>query len=201
MKIKRPALFSQIKKQYQTRSQARRENIGKANDALSKSKRAIFALHRNDPAGAAKLIKEAVQLFVVCEKKFIKFPNLIHEGAYRAALEEYAEALLFDQYLKKGSIGKIDKRAMAPDIYLAGLSDTTGEIVRYAIREVTSGNFDQVKKAKAAVEMIIEFLLDLDLTGYQRTKFDQAKKNLRRLEEIIYDISIRSTASMDFSSR
>ena len=193
MKMKRPALFLQIKKQYQTRAQARRDIIGTSNEALSKSKRAIFAFHRDDPSGAEKLLGEARKLFSACEKKFSRFPNLEHEGAYRAALEEYAEALLFQGYLKNGKIGKIDARAMSPGIYLAGLSDTTGEIVRYAVRQVTSGKIKEVKKAQASVEMIIEFMLDLDLTGYHRTKFDQAKKNLRRLEEIIYDVSLRSS--------
>jgi predicted translin family RNA/ssDNA-binding protein len=190
--MKRPAVFSQIRKKYHAHYQARRELIGKSNEALSKSKRSIFALHREDFKGADKLLEEVVALLKVCEKSFKRFPNLAEQGAYRAALEEYAEALLFRGFLKEGEIPKdLDPRVMEPSIYLAGLSDATGEMVRYAVRQVTLGNAQVVAQVHDAVRMIIEFFLDIDLTGYLRTKFDQSKKNLSRLENMAYDLAIR----------
>ena len=189
--MKRPAVFQQIQKSYQTHTKARRDVMVHSNDALSKSKRAIFALHRNDFTQAREYLDQAQALFKSCEASFRSFPELREEGAYRAGLEEYAEACLFESYLQKGSIGKIDPRAMASSIYLAGLCDATGEMVRYAVRQVTLGHPEGVVQIHETVSMIIEFLLDLDLTGYVRTKFDQAKKNLSRLEEMSYDLAIR----------
>lgn len=180
-----------MKKRYSTRSVLRRELIGRANDALSKSKRAIFALHRDDVTQASSLLQEAEKLFKSIEGNFKRFPNLKYEGAYKAALEEYAEASLFKLWFETRKLGKIDARAMEPEIYLAGLSDTTGEIVRYAMRQVSNGNTHAVEEAREVVTMVIEFFLEMDLTGYLRTKFDQAKKNLRRLEEMVYDLAIR----------
>lgn len=189
--MKAPALFSQMSKRYGDREKERRNLIGRSNEALSKSKRAIFALHRDDEKAAHSLLAEAEKLFKGIESRFKKFPDLVHEGAYRAAVEEYAEAWLFESYLKNGKLGKINPRAMEPGIYLAGLSDATGEIVRYAMRQATLGNTKAVESAREVVAMVIESLLDMDLTGYLRTKFDQAKKNLRRLEEMAYDLSLR----------
>ncbi len=162
-----------------------------SNEALSKSKRAIFALHRADEKSSAHLLQEAVILFTKAERLMKRAQNLRYDGAYRAALEEYAEALLFTQYLKTGKMGEIDARAMDPLVYLAGLSDATGEIVRYTVLQVTKGHGDRVSQAHDVVEMIIEFMLDLDATGYLRTKFDQAKGNLKRLEDILYDLSLQ----------
>lgn len=88
---------------------------------------------------------------------------------------------------------------MDPLVYLSGLSDTTGEIVRHTLRQVTHGKTDQVIHVRDTVEMVIEFMLDLDATGYLRTKFDQAKGNLKRLEDMLYDLSLRQ--SVDVSSR
>jgi len=189
--MKRPAILSQFQKRYHGQQEARRALIGTSNEALSKSKRAIFALHRDDPKAASDLLGQAQKLFKTAERGFKKFPALQYEGAYKAALEEYAEALLFEQYLRTGKLGKIDERAMDPYVYLAGLTDTTGEMVRYAVRQVTLGNVSVVGEVYAAVEMVVEYLLDMDLTGYLRTKFDQAKKNLRRLEGMTYDLAIR----------
>ena len=190
--MKTPSVLTKLQKEYQSHAKARREIIGRANEALSLSKRSIFALHRGSQKEAGTLLQQAKELFQTSEKLFKKHPELSQEGAYHAALEEYAEALLFQQFLVQGTIGEIDKRAMNADTYFAGLSDTTGEIVRYALRQVTLGNVEALAPARETVEMIIEYFLGLDLTGYLRTKFDQAKKNLSRLEEMSYDISIRS---------
>ncbi len=194
-----PAIFSKIKSQHRAHEQVRREVIAFSNEALSKSKRAIFAMHRDDHASAADLLKQASDLFTKAEQRFKKSKGLQYEGAYRPALEEYAEALLFAQYLKTGKIGAIEARAMEPLVYLSGLSDTTGEIVRYTLRQVTHGKTDELIHARDTVELVIEFMLDLDATGYLRTKFDQAKGNLKRLEDMLYDLSLRQ--SVDFSSR
>lgn len=192
--MKRPTWFAQIQKQSLAHGKARRELVGKAGDALSKSKRAIFALHRDDAKEADVLLRQAALQLADIEKSFRRFPQLEDEGAYRAALEEYAEALLFAGYVRTGRIVRLDTRLSDPSIYLAGLSDATGEMLRYATRQVTLHNGAAVGQAHETVAMVIEFMLDLDLTGYLRTKFDQAKKNLARLEQMTYDLAIRGYA-------
>jgi len=184
------SFFSVLEKTYHAQAKARGEVIRASSQALNISKRAIFALHRGDTTQAEALLKEASDHFAGCEKLFKTFPSL-KEGAYTAALEEYAEALLFRQYVEKKSMGKIEKRAMTTEVYLGGLSDATGEIVRYAMRQATQGNMKAVSEAEKIVSQVVEDLLRLDLTGYLRQKFDQAKKNLRQLEQILYDISRR----------
>jgi predicted translin family RNA/ssDNA-binding protein len=165
--------------------------MARSGEALSKSKRAIFASHRGDLAGAEHLLSEVQTQLRSMEKSIRSLPELKHEGSYRAALEEYAEASLFVGFLKTGGIEKLNGCLQTPSVYLAGLADATGEMVRYATRQVTLGNPESVKDVRAVVSMVIEFMLDLDLTGYLRTKFDQAKKNLTRLEEMSYDLAIR----------
>ena len=183
------SIYKKIAKDYSARAKARRENINQANLALSLSKRSIFAQHRDDLKTAEKLLKDVLDHLKNCEKSFKKFPELAYEGSYLAALEEYAEAQLFINYLKKKTVVSIDYRCMRPQTYLGGLSDMTGEISRYAIRQATQGNYEEVKKATKTVEEVISFLYQLDLTGYLRTKFDQAKKNLRHLEQMNYEIN------------
>ncbi|MCR4314213.1 MAG: hypothetical protein NUV84_03135 [Candidatus Uhrbacteria bacterium] len=189
--MKRPSVFAQVQKSYQTQSKGRRELMARSNDALSTSKRAIFALHRGDAKTAEELLSHAVSQFVAIEKTVRALPELKEEGSYRAALEEYAEARIFAGYVKSGKIVKLESRANAPSIYLAGLADATGEMVRWATRQVTLGNDGAVKDVSEVVAMVIEYMLDLDLTGYLRTKFDQAKKNLSRLEQMTYDLTVR----------
>lgn len=189
--MKRPSIFTQIQKSYQAQSKARKELMARSNDALSTSKRAIFALHRGDQKTADELLSRVVSQFVAIEKSFRVQPELKEEGSYRAALEEYAEARIFAGYVKSGTIVKLELRANVPSIYLGGLADATGEMVRWATRQVTLGNDGAVREVQEVVAMVIEYMLDLDLTGYLRTKFDQAKKNLSRLEQMTYDLTVR----------
>ncbi len=35
-------------------------------------------------------------------------------------------------------------------------------------------------------------LIDFDMTGYLRTKYDQARGHLRKLEQMAYEIKLRS---------
>ena len=189
--MKRPHVFTQVAKHHQLQSRMRRALMVRSNDALSKSKRAIFALHRDDLSAATQALAEIAQEFRDMEKSIRANPELKNEGSYRAALEEYAEASLFAGYVKTGGLVKLEARAQDSSIYLAGLADATGEMVRWATRQVTLGNDAAVKQTQEVVAMVIEFLLDLDLTGYLRTKFDQAKKNLSHLEQMTYDLAIR----------
>ncbi len=194
--MKRPSAFKNVQTKYQAHSRARRELIARSSDALSKSKRAIFALHRDDQKGAQEFLASAAKQFGAIEKTFRSIAELRDEGSYRAALEEYAEGRLFAGFLEHGKIVALEARANAPSIYLAGLADTTGELVRYATRQVTLGHPEVLQEVQETVSMVIEFMLDLDLTGYLRTKFDQAKKNLSRLEQMTYDLAIGRRGSV-----
>lgn len=189
-------LLQHLKGEYDTYEQARRELIGVSNAALSKAKQAIFALHRDDEREATRLLREVESTFRGLEKVFKKIDGLRWEGAYRAALEEYVEAKLFFEFLHSGRQGLRLSGGLASvridaDTYLAGLSDLTGEIARKCVQRATQGRVKEVEQLAEAVRAIVGELIKFDLTGYLRTKYDQAKQNLRRVEEVLYDIKMR----------
>ena len=66
-----------------------------------------------------------------------------------------------------------------------------GELLRYAIKSATEKKFEEVKKCRLAADEIITELVDMNLTGYNRQKFDQAKQALHKLEQVLYEVSIR----------
>jgi len=189
-------LFLKLKKEYDTYEAARRELIGVSNTTLSKAKQAIFALHRDDEKSAAAFLDEVERTFGNLEKQFKALPELRYEGAYRAALEEYVEAKLFYGFLQSKrtdlrSVGGRSSVHVDADTYLAGLSDFTGELTRKCVQRATQGRMNDVEKLTEAVRAIVGELIKFDLTGYLRTKYDQTKQNLRRMEEVLYDIKIR----------
>lgn len=182
--------FEQLKKEYDRSNNERRQIISIANIILHNSKRAIFATQRGDFTKAEELISENEEQILELEKKF-GFERLSEEGAYRAGVEEYVEAKLFYQASRRGKIDKVGKLKIDVESYLAGISDLTGELVRLAINQAAAGKVGEVKKIKEMVNEIMSELVEFDFTGYLRTKYDQAKTNLRKIEQIIYEINIR----------
>lgn len=184
-------LFQQLKKDFDFYSKERQSVISKSNDALSKSKQAIFAFHRDNLREGAGLLKEVEMIFNDLEKKFKKEEELRYEGAYRAALEEYVEAKFFGKVLKGEKIDFIKEVVVDTDSYLAGLCDLTGELTRKAVLFATERKFKEVDQMAQAVRQIMAELIKFNLTGYLRTKYDQAKQSLRRVEEVLYEVKMR----------
>ena len=169
----------------------RRDVIKVAGDAQQMAKKAIFAMQRDDKEAADQLIKTALGLLAELNKKYKTEKDLFTEGSYRAALEEYTEAALFRQYLLKQVIGKMKGLEIDSDTLVGGLCDLPGELCRYAIKSATERDFVEVKKCFATAEEIVAELVDMDLTGYSRQKFDQAKQSLHKLEHIVYEVSMK----------
>ncbi|MFZ2310531.1 MAG: hypothetical protein WAW11_03230 [Patescibacteria group bacterium] len=181
----------QLKKDYQAQESERRQIISLSNNVLFHSKKAIFALHRNEIKIADAKLKEMEDSLLQLEKKFgIKRIN--EEGAYRAAIEEYVEAKLLSFVIKGEKIDRIKKLKLGNDAYLGGICDLLGELVRKATNEAAAGNFDQVEKIKKLSNDIMDQLIDFDMTGYLRTKYDQARGHLRKLEQMAYEIKLRT---------
>jgi predicted translin family RNA/ssDNA-binding protein len=49
----------------------------------------------------------------------------------------------------------------------------------------------EVEKIKGVINDIMSELVEFDMTGYLRTKYDQARGNLRKIEQINYEVKIR----------
>jgi len=184
-------LFQKLLKDYTDYNEKRHEMIKEASDALKKSKQAIFSLHRGNTKEAGTLLEETESIFKKLKRWIKKEEGLKYEGVYRAALEEYVEGQMFYNFLKGEKIDFINDIEIGYEEYLSGLCDFTGELVRKAVVLVTEGKREEIIRYKKVMEQIIEELIKFDLVGKLRQKYDEAKRNLKRMEEIFYDIKIR----------
>lgn len=182
--------FQKLKKDHEKTIGERRQIISLANTILHDSKRSIFALHRGDKKKAIEDLIDIEKRFKHLEKKF-GFKRINQEGAYKAGAEEYVEAKMFYNLLNNKKLSKIDNLNFTYDTYLGGICDTTGELVRMAVNLAAKGDFKEVTKIKRTIQDIINELIQFDMAGYLRTKFDQAKGNLRKIEQLDYEIKIR----------
>lgn len=182
--------IQQLKKDYDKSEIERRKIISASNSILYDSKRAIFALHRNDIAKAKKYLIEIEKCLIKMGKSF-GFERLNLEGSYKAAAEEFVEAKMFYLMLTNKKIDKIKNISLNLDSYIGGLCDLTGELLRRATNLASKNKSKEVYKIKKLIEEILAELVEFDIIGYLRTKYDQAKNNLHKIEQINYEIKIR----------
>ena len=185
-------LFEKLLEDYINYSSKRHQIIKDSSDALRLSKQAIFSMHRDDMKIAGKLIEDVENIFANFQTYFKRDSALRREGAFRAALEEYAEAKFFYNVLVGKKVDFLDEKELNYEGYLCAICDLTGELVRKAVNMATKRKFKEVEKYRDIVEEIIGELIKLNMNnGHLRSKFDDAKRNLRRLEEMLYDIKIK----------
>ncbi len=182
--------IQELKKSYDGNTGERRQIISRSNNVLHDAKRIIFSLHRSDMDRATELLAAVEETLRGLEDQF-GYERLIQEGAYNAAVEEYAEAKFFYLLEKSEKIGEFEKIKVGLDGYLGGLCDLTGELVRKAVNLAAKGERSEVGKTKQLIEDIMAELVEFDMTGYLRTKYDQARGNLRKIEQVWYEINLR----------
>lgn len=183
--------FSEIRAILLNYAEKRREIIKVSGDAQQAAKKAIFALVRDDMGAADAMIELSKSRLQQAGKIAESDERLTDEGSYRAGLEEFVEAELLRQAIHNKQVGEITDMKIDADMYIGGLCDVPGELFRYAIKSATEKKFDQVKKCYDISEEIIAELVDMDLTGYNRQKFDQAKQALHKLENVVYEVSLK----------
>ncbi|MFA7087886.1 MAG: hypothetical protein WC146_00925 [Patescibacteria group bacterium] len=179
-----------LKTDYQANESQRRQIISASNNILFEAKKTIFALQRQDFKVAEEKLEEMETALKNLQKKFGE-NRLNREGAYKAAAEEYLEGKTFYTVIKNKKITAVPGIELNYESYLGGICDLIGELVRYATNQAAKGKFSEVGKIKKSAEDIMSQLLDFDMTGYLRTKYDQARGHLRKLEQMAYEIKIR----------
>ncbi len=182
--------LGELKKDYQANESERRQIISASNNILFEAKKTIFALQRQN-------LKEAEEKLIGMEKALqnleerFGFERLHREGAYKAAAEEYLEGKTLYAIIKNKKIEAVKGLRLDYESYLGGVCDMVGELVRYATNQAAAGKFSAVAKTKKTADDIMSQLVDFDMTGYLRTKYDQARGHLRKLEQMAYEIKIR----------
>ncbi|PLX26949.1 hypothetical protein C0583_05155 [Candidatus Parcubacteria bacterium] len=182
--------IQKLKKEHEESNSERRQIISKSNIILHDSKRVIFSIHRGDIGKATESLAEIEKILVKLQEKF-GFVRVRQEGSYKAAVEEYVEARVLFLVVTGKKIDKFKGIKLDYESYLGGICDLTGELVRRATNKAANGEYEEVEKIKEYINQIMSELVEFDMAGYLRTKYDQARGSLRKIEQINYDINIR----------
>ncbi|EJD50703.1 Translin [Auricularia subglabra TFB-10046 SS5] len=91
-----------------------------------------------------------------------------------------------------------DRYYLAAEDYLQGVISMVNELSRLAVNSVTMGDFEEPLKISAFVKELFAAFSLLNLKNDSlRRKFDSLKYDIKKLEEIVYDISLRQLVKKD----
>ena len=180
--------FERIRKEMDAFEAKRESIIQKSRDIISASKKIIYALHRNDIKSAEQYVKEIKKKKESLGNENIRFDTNIDQ----TALQEYAEALCYYHFVKDKKIPSASALKIDNESYLMGLCDLTGELGRRAVNEVIRQNFSQAMEIKELVDEIYGEFLQFNLrNGELRKKSDQIKWNLKKLEDVVFELKTK----------
>ena len=180
--------FNKIRQEMHDIDLKREQVIQLSREIISVSKQVIYAAQRNDMKEAESAIKNIKNKVKELRKVNINTDTNINSVAF----QEYVEAIAFYEFAKNNRIPTKKSLGVSAEDYLSGLCDLTGELVRKAIYDVIHKKFDEAEKIKDLVHEIYGEFLKLNLrNGELRKKSDSIKWNLKKLEEVMYDISMK----------
>ena len=180
--------FKKIREEMHKVDEKREQIIHLSREIITLSKQIIYAAQRNDLKTAAFVVKN-----IKNKVKKLKNINITADTNINSvAFQEYVEAIAFYEFVKNKKIPTRASLNVSAENYLSGLCDLTGELVRKAVYDVIHKKFDEAVRIKELVHDIYGEFLKFHLrNGELRKKSDSIKWNLKKLEEVMYDISMK----------
>lgn len=203
-----------------------REEIRQVNKDIDQKAREIQTTLQiiHQEGGLSKLADcclQARKLFLDVKTGFSKLASIIPEDQYyrfhdhwRFSMQRLAFLASLTVYLESGQMAMIEDVAQIIGVttkreegfhidledYLMGLLQLASELARFAVNSVTNGDYKRpLHVSQFVAELNSGFrLLNLKNDGL-RKRFDALKYDVKKIEEIVYDLSIRGLKSEEKS--
>jgi len=204
-----------------------REKIKEQVNELDKKTRTMIGvlnkIHSTPPEAMPALLDSVRPLLLSCqnvtsvlaglipENQFWRWKdmwsNSIRTAVFSAALIEYLSnrtLLSLAQAAEALGIKKEwnDRMSLPVEDYLHSLISMVNELSRLAINAVTLGNFEEPIKISIFVKELFAGFSMLNLKNDTlRRRFDSLKYDIKKIEEVVYDVSLRKLAETPSSRK
>src|SRR3989338_5832731 len=180
--------FSALRQQIEKEDAERDVVINKSREVIKLTKTVIYAIHRNE-------IKKAETTKKALDKAFDEVRNVAsgnHHGAYRAAAQEYVEAVSYLYYIKNQKLIPESELRLDAESYLLGICDLTGELGRRVVNSVIKEDYEEFRRIKDIIINIYEEMQLFDLRNSElRKKVDGIKYEVKKVEDISLQLKLK----------
>jgi translin len=130
--------------------------------ATSLSKQSILLMHQKKYDKARKTIENAKEIISKLQDSSKKHPQIIYSGMFNAALQEYAEANIFQGLIHESRFVTPDEIKVPPVDYVLGLADVIGEYRRLVLDVLREGDAEKGEKCLQTMDEIYIELMAMD---------------------------------------
>jgi translin len=163
---------------------AREAALGRCRDAIRNSANAIRAVHRGDFAAAEDLSSKAGQLLAEAKQALAGHGDILYAGFVHDSTKEFAEARITLSIIAGRPIPTPAELDVEVPAYLNGLGEAVGELRRYLLDTLRSGEVERCEEVLTVMDDIYGTLVTFDypdaMTGGLRRTTDNVRGILER---------------------
>jgi len=174
--------------------------IKDSRDVQKLSKLAVYSVIRGQLGDAKRKLHEAGRI----ANKILTTVSTHHAlrgGSFSNSLEEWAEGLLLLEWVQSKHIMS-KSQILSYNVengfafvlnnaeYIGALSDFTGEIGRLAVAQASKRNLEAVQEIHQADLVVSNFITLLNVTNQFGKKLEAVNTNLRKVEDIVFELSM-----------
>jgi len=151
-------ILKDVKKELIQKASVRETAQQNMRKTTSLSKQSILLLHQKKYKKARKTIETAKEIISKLQASEKETPEIIHSGMFNAALQEYAEANIFQTLIQEARFITPEEITVPLVDYVLGLADVIGEYRRLVLDTLLEGD---VEKGVTCLQTMDEIYIEL----------------------------------------
>jgi translin len=156
-------IANRIREQLGEKDLARETCLKSCREIVRLSSTAIRAVHRGEKGDAKETINAAAMLVARIKKQFkTKNPDLLYANYVHDSFKEFAEASITYGIIFENEVPDPELLGVAYPAYLNGLAEAVGELRRYILDGLRTGNYSPAENLLAMMDQIYSLLVTMD---------------------------------------
>jgi len=178
------SITDRIRLNLSAKDAAREKALPLCREVIRHCGNAIRSVHRQEFDQAAELLQSARNLLSEFEETVTAHNGLSNTGFIRDAQKEFAESSITFALVTGKQLPEPDELGIEPAAYLNGLGEAVGELRRYLLDSMRTGDLSRGEELLSAMDDIYSVLVTMDfpdaITGGLRRTTDMVRGVLER---------------------
>ncbi len=188
------SIVERIRVSFDAKNTARDLALARSRELIRYCANAIRAAHRNEFTEAGELLTVAKALAATMVADLADYPDLYYAGYTQDALKEFAEANITIALVQGQELPEPERLGVEYPAYLNGMGEAAGELRRYALDALRSGNIATAETMLAAMDDIYDTLVTIDFP-------DTLTCGLRRTTDMVRGVLERTRGDLTVAAR
>ena len=178
------SISDQIRQSFSAKDTVREKAIPLCREVIRQCSNAIRAVHRQEFDQAKEMLQSARNLLAEVEQTVNEYNEFNNTGFVRDAQKEFAEGSITLALVTGKTLPGPDELGIGGAAYLNGLGEAVGELRRYLLDSMRSGDLSRGEELLSAMDDIYSVLVTMDfpdaITGGLRRTTDMVRGVLER---------------------